>query len=136
MVVESGAFALALAWALSLAQTAAGGWGWRGGAALRGLAEGAALSAFATAALAFAALTCAFISSDFSVAAVAANSHTAKPLLYRVAGVWGNHEGSMLLWCLMLTGDGAAVAAFGRGVPDGRRTLVLALQGGLGVLFL
>ena len=50
----------------------------------------------------------AFVTSDFSVANVAENSHTAKPLLYKIAGVWGSHEGSMLLWCLALTGFGAA----------------------------
>ena len=62
-------------------------------------------------AIAFACLIHAFVTSDFSVANVAANSHTEKPLLYKVAGAWGSHEGSMLLWCLVLTGYGAAVGA-------------------------
>jgi cytochrome c-type biogenesis protein CcmF len=53
------------------------------------------------------------------VANVAQNSHTEKPLLYRVAGAWGSHEGSMLLWCLALTGYGAAAVAFGRSLPRG-----------------
>ena len=61
-------------------------------------------------AIGFAALIHAFVTSDFSVLNVAANSHTAKPLIYKIAGAWGSHEGSMLLWCLMLTGYGAAMA--------------------------
>ena len=86
-------------------------------------------------AIAFFALMDAFVRSDFSVANVAANSHTDKPLLYKVAGVWGSHEGSMLLWNLALTGFGASVALFGRGLPARLKSLVLASQGGLGVLF-
>jgi cytochrome c-type biogenesis protein CcmF len=136
VIVELGAFALVLALALSVVQASASALGWRGAAAVRGAGEGAAVAAFAAVLLAFAALTTAFVRSDFSLAVVAANSHTAKPLLYRVAGVWGNHEGSMLLWCLALTGYGAAVAVFGRELPAGLRTLVLAVQGALGALFL
>ena len=64
-------------------------------------------------AVAFGVLMHAFIVSDFSVANVAMNSHTEKPLLYRVAGTWGSHEGSILLWCLALTGFGAALAGLG-----------------------
>ena len=62
-------------------------------------------------ALAFAALMHAYVTSDFSVANVAENSHSLKPLLYKISGVWGNHEGSMLLWVLILALFGAAVAA-------------------------
>src|SRR6202022_3687083 len=72
--------------------------------------EGAAVASFVGVALAFGCLIHAFLASDFSVANVAANSHTEKPLLYKVAGAWGSHEGSMLLWCLALTGYGAAAA--------------------------
>jgi cytochrome c-type biogenesis protein CcmF len=136
VIVELGAFCLALALALSVVQTAAAGWGSRGDPALQGAGRGAALGAFAASAAAFLVLLWAFVVSDFSVAVVAANSHTEKPLLYRVAGTWGNHEGSMLLWCLMMTGYGAAVAAFGRGLPEALRTLVVAVQGALGTLFL
>ena len=137
MSVELGAFALVLALALSLAQAGASVWAWRSGdRRLAGAGEGAAVAAFLAALLAFLALTLAFVRSDFSVAAVAANSHTAKPLFYRVAGLWGNHEGSMLLWCLDLTGCGAAVALFGRNTPAGLRALVIASQGVLATLFL
>src|SRR5262249_58788672 len=86
--------------------------------------------------LAFAALTQAYVTSDFSVANVAANSHSAKPLVYKISGVWGNHEGSMLLWALILAVFGAAVALFGANLPDTLRARVLAIQALLGLGFL
>jgi cytochrome c-type biogenesis protein CcmF len=135
MTAELGAFALALALALSIGQSVLGFAGARR-PTLAGAGEGAALGAFLGVAAAFAALLAAFIASDFSVANVAANSHTAKPLLYKVAGAWGSHEGSMLLWCLILTGYGAAVAVFGKGLPARLKSRVLGVQGLLGVLFL
>jgi cytochrome c-type biogenesis protein CcmF len=134
---EFGAFVLILAFVLSLAQTGLSIAGRVGrDATLRGGGEGAALGAFLAVAAAFAALMHAFVTSDFSVANVAANSHTDKPLLYKVAAVWGSHEGSMLLWCLALTGFGAAVALFGRTLPAGLKALTVACQGALGVLFI
>jgi cytochrome c-type biogenesis protein CcmF len=137
MISEIGAFALILALALSVAQVGLSAAARvRRSAALAGAGEGAALGAFAAVAVAFAALMHAFIASDFSVANVAANSHSAKPLLYRIAGTWGSHEGSMLLWCLALTGFGAAVAGLGRDLPRGLRALTVATQGVLGTVFL
>jgi cytochrome c-type biogenesis protein CcmF len=137
MIAEIGAFALILALALSIAQVGLSAAArLRRSAALAGAGEGAALAAFAGVAVAFAALMHAFIVSDFSVTNVAANSHSAKPLLYRVAGTWGSHEGSMLLWCLALTGFGAAVAGLGRDLPRGLRSLTVATQGVLGSVFL
>jgi cytochrome c-type biogenesis protein CcmF len=137
MIAEIGAFALALALALSLTQAAASGLARaRRSAVLAGVGQGAAIAAFVAVAVAFAALMHAFVVSDFSVANVAANSHSEKPLLYRVAGTWGSHEGSMLLWCLALTGCGGAIAAFGRGIPRGLKALTLASQGVLGFVFL
>jgi cytochrome c-type biogenesis protein CcmF len=137
VIAELGAFSLILALVLSLAQTglAAAGRITRS-PALRGAGEGAALAAFLAVGAAFLALTVAFLRSDFSIAYVAANSHTAKPLLYKIAGVWGGHEGSLLLWCLALTGYGAAVAVGGRGLPANLKVSVVAVQGALGVLFL
>ena len=137
MIAEIGAFCLLLALALSLAQgglsaLAAG----RRSQSLGGAGEGAAVGAFIAIAIAFFALMDAFVRSDFSVANVAANSHTDKPLLYKIAGVWGSHEGSMLLWNLALTGFGAIVALTGRGLPARLKSLVLAVQGALGVLFI
>ena len=137
MTAELGAFALTLALALSIAQallSAAGGR--RRAPALTAAGEGAAFAAFLACAFAFACLIKAFVTSDFSVANVAANSHTAKPMLYKVAGAWGSHEGSMLLWCLVMTAYGAAVAAFGRHLPLRLKAYALATQGVLGVLFL
>ena len=137
MIVEIGAFSLALALALSVAQALVGGLArWRRSPVMAGAAQGAAIGASVALLVAFAALMYAFVTSDFSVANVAANSHTAKPLLYRVAGTWGSHEGSMLLWCLALTGCGAAVALYGRDLPAGLKTLTIAVQGLLGVVFL
>jgi cytochrome c-type biogenesis protein CcmF len=137
MITELGAFALVLALTLSVAQTglsAVGGA--RRSVALAGAGRGAAIAVFLAVAVAFACLIHAFVVSDFSVANVAANSHTAKPMLYKVAGAWGSHEGSMLLWCLVLTGYGAAVAVFGDSLPPRLRSYAIAIQGSLGVLFL
>jgi cytochrome c-type biogenesis protein CcmF len=137
MIVEAGAFALLLALALSVAQVALSTAARiRRSPAFAGAGEGAALGAFAAVAVAFAALMYAFVVSDFSVVNVAANSHTEKPLLYRVAGTWGNHEGSMLLWCLALTGFGAAIAGMGGNLPRGLRAVAVATQGALGTVFL
>jgi cytochrome c-type biogenesis protein CcmF len=137
MTAELGAFALALALALSIVQAVLSALGGRRRApALTAAGEGAAFAAFLATAIAFACLMHAFVTSDFSVSNVAANSHTAKPLLYKVAGTWGSHEGSMLLWCLVLTGYGAAVAGFGRHLPLRLKAYALATQGVLGVLFL
>lgn len=137
MIAELGNLSLALALAFSAAQVVLSALARvRGGRTLRGGGEGAALAAFVCTASAFAALTIAFLTSDFSVAYVAANSHTQKALLYKIAGVWGGHEGSLLLWCLALTGYGAAVALTGTRLPRNLKALVVASQGVLGVLFL
>jgi cytochrome c-type biogenesis protein CcmF len=136
MINELGQFALLLALALSLAQAGLSIAGrLRRDAALIGAGEGAALGAFAAIVVAFAALIHAFVTSDFSVVNVFDNSHTAKPLIYKIAGAWGSHEGSMLLWCLMLTGYGAAMALSGR-LPFGLKASAVAAQGLLGVLFI
>ncbi len=135
MSVELGQFALVLAFCLSIAQAvlsfAARA---RRDATLAGAGEGAALAAFLTVAAGFAALIHAFVTSDFSVVNVAENSHTEKPLIYKIAGAWGSHEGSMLLWCFALTGYGA-VLALSRGLPAGLKSLTVAVQGVLGALF-
>ncbi|MDJ0935360.1 MAG: cytochrome c biogenesis protein CcsA, partial [Kiloniellales bacterium] len=85
---------------------------------------------------AFLALMQAYVVSDFSLANVAQNSHSAKPMLYKVTGVWGNHEGSMLLWILILALFGAAVAAFGGNLPPTLRARVLSIQAWIAVGFL
>ena len=137
MIAELGVFALILALAFAVAQMALSGAGRvRRSTVLAAAGEGAALASFAGVALAFGCLIHAFVTSDFSVANVAANSHTEKPLLYKVAGAWGSHEGSMLLWCLALTGYGAAAVVFGRSLPRGLKASMVAVQGGLGAIFL
>jgi cytochrome c-type biogenesis protein CcmF len=99
-------------------------------------AEPAATAQFVLLAYAFAALTYAFVTSDFSLRIVTMNSHTLKPMLYKVTGVWGNHEGSLLLWCLILALFGAMAAWFGGNLPERLRARVLAVQGSVGVAFL
>ena len=105
-------------------------------ARLMAVAEPAALCQLALSPFAFLALMHAYVTSDFSVANVSANSHSAKPLLYNISGVWGNHEGSMLLWVLILALFGAAVAAFGRNLPPTLKANVLAVQASIAVAFL
>jgi cytochrome c-type biogenesis protein CcmF len=116
MTGEIGQIALCLALALSLVCGGTGLLGAQpGGGSARGIANGAAIGMFVFVALAFGALEVAFITSDFSVLDVASNSHTAKPLIYKITGVWGNHEGSMLLWVLVLAVYSAAIAFAQRG---------------------
>ena len=99
------------------------------------LAQPAAVAQFTLTAFSFLTLTAAFVRSDFSVALVAANSHSAKPLLYKVSGVWGNHEGSMLLWVLVLTFFGMLVACCGSRLPARLKALVLAVQSSISAAF-
>src|SRR5689334_10142615 len=108
----------------------------RGQVAWIALANNTALAQLALVALAFGALVHAYVTSDFSVLNVVENSHSMKPLLYKVTGVWGNHEGSMLLWVLILSLFGAAVAWFGDNLPPALRARVLAVQGMIGAGFL
>ena len=85
---------------------------------------------------AFILLILAFLTSDFSVALVANHSHTDKPWLYKVSGAWGNHEGSMLLWVLIMAIYGAAMALFGQSLPAPLRARAIAIQGLVGAGFL
>ena len=136
MTGELGQLALSFALALALVMTVAGLAGARDGAEpARAVALGAASGLFVFVALAFGALTYASIVSDFSLLNVAENSHTLKPLIYKISGVWGNHEGSMLLWVLVLAIYSAAIAWSRRG---GVRltSAALGVQGLLAVAFL
>ena len=111
MTGELGQLALCLALALSLVQAFSGFTGAsRANLRLMAMGRGAALGSFVFIALAFFTLMFAYVTSDFSVSAVAENSHTAKPLIYKISGVWGNHEGSMILWLLILGIYSAAIA--------------------------
>jgi cytochrome c-type biogenesis protein CcmF len=137
MIVEIGHFALVLALVLAIVQTGAP----MLGAARRDtrlMATGGplALAQLLCVAIAFGALTAAYLGSDFSVRNVWENSHTTKPLLYKLTGVWGNHEGSLLLWVLILAVFGASIPAFGRHLPSRLKANVIGVQGSISVAFL
>ena len=137
MIVELGHYALCLALALSLVQTLAPIFGARrGDVGLMNVGAHAAVAQFIAVAVAFAALANAYLRSDFSVSGVFENSHSAMPLIYKFSGVWGNHEGSMLLWSLILAAFGAIVALFGRALPPALRADALGVQGLIGAAFL
>ncbi len=135
MSVELGHFALVLSAAIALGQSVIGFAFWRNGGRITAYVRYAAILHFLLIAAAFIALVQAFVLSDFSVALAYGYSHTLQPLLYKITSVWGNHEGSMLLWVLVLALFGAAVAVFGRNLPDDLLALVLAVQGALGAAF-
>ncbi len=136
MTGEIGQLALCLALALSLVQAGAGLWSARSSAAVsRSLAFSTALGFFVFVVLAFAALTYGFVTSDFSILDVAQNSHTLKPLVYKITGVWGNHEGSMLLWVLVLAVYTALIAVWRRG-GDKLAATALGVMGLLAAAFL
>ncbi|MGY2047097.1 heme lyase CcmF/NrfE family subunit [Methylobacterium sp. JK268] len=137
MLIEAGHYALALALALSLAQAVMPVWAARArDPVLRGVAVPAALASFCCIAFAFVALTLAHVTSDFSVQNVFENSHSLKPLVYKISGVWGNHEGSMLLWVLILTLFGAIVALARDAVPPVLRANTLGVQATITFVFL
>ncbi|HZH53290.1 MAG TPA: heme lyase CcmF/NrfE family subunit [Microvirga sp.] len=137
MLVEAGHFALALALGLSLIQFVVPLWGARANdPVLMAVAPASALAVFACLSFAFLALTVAYVTSDFSVLNVVQNSHSTKPMIYKISGVWGNHEGSMLLWILILTLFGAVVALARNTVPIKLQANTLAVQGLVTVAFL
>ena len=136
MLIELAHFALILAFIVAIAQMivpmigAQKGWaGWMA------FADPAANSQLILTGFSFAVLMHAFIVSDFSVALVYGNSHTDKPLLYKISGVWGNHEGSMLLWVLILALFGASAVWFGGNLPVTLKARVLAVQASVSVAF-
>ncbi|MBX9925630.1 MAG: heme lyase CcmF/NrfE family subunit, partial [Hyphomicrobiaceae bacterium] len=137
MIVELGHFALVLALVVALFQTTVPAYGARiGNTRLMETADTAALLQAGLLALSFAALTYAYVTSDFSVANVATNSHSTKPLIYKISGVWGNHEGSMLLWVLILSVFGAIVAVFGTNLPRPFKSITLSVQASVALAFL
>ncbi len=137
MIPEAGHFALIVALLVALAQGTVPLVGaWRGDGALMSFARSAAVAQFALVALAFACLAYSFVTSDFSVELVAQHSNTQLPLHYRFAATWGSHEGSLLLWMLMLTGWALAVALRSASLPAPFVARVLAVMGLVGVGFL
>ena len=137
MTAELGHYALVLALVLALFQASVPIIGARrNDPVLMAIAGPTAVAQFCFIAVAFAALTMCYVRSDFSVVNVFENSHSAKPLIYKITGVWGNHEGSMLLWVLILSVFGALVALFGGNLPARLRANVLAVQSWIAVAFL
>ncbi len=136
MIVEVGHFALILALLVAVAQMVLPIWGAQvRDARLMAVGDSAAVAQLGLLTISFLALMHAYVTSDFSVANVTVNSHSDKPLIYRISGVWGNHEGSMLLWVLILALFGAAVAVFGRNLPVTLRANVLGVQASIAVAF-
>jgi len=137
MAAEIGQLALILAFVLALVQASAPLIGAaRRDPALMALGRAAALLQMLFVGLAFASLAAAYLANDFSVALVAEHSNTAQPWIYRLAGTWGSHEGSMVLWVLILAVYGAGVALFGGGLRETLQARVLAVQGMIGAAFL
>ena len=137
MIAELGHFALIVALLLALTQSALSLYG-----AARNIpnfiavARPAAAGQFVFVAIAFCALGWSFVQNDFSVLNVASNSNSALPLQYRIAATWGSHEGSLLLWVLMLSGWMVAVAAFSRSLPDDMVARILGVMGLISIGFL
>ncbi|WP_170363531.1 heme lyase CcmF/NrfE family subunit [Ruegeria arenilitoris] len=136
MITELGHFALILAFMVAIVQTVVP----LIGAAKRWpswmlFSEPAAIAQCLLTGFAFAALVWAFATSDFSLRIVVENSHSLKPMLYKISGTWGNHEGSMLLWVLIVALFGATAALFGQGLPPTLKARVLAMQAAIGVAF-
>jgi cytochrome c-type biogenesis protein CcmF len=137
MIAEFGHFLLILGFAVSIIGAVAPLVGaHKGWADWMGVATPAATALFALCLGAFAALTWSFVTTDLSVELVATNSHILKPMLYKITGVWGNHEGSLLLWVLILALFGALVAWFGDNVPAPLKARALAVQNMISAGFL
>jgi cytochrome c-type biogenesis protein CcmF len=136
VIAELGHYALVLALGLALVQACVPIIGARrNDPVLMAVAVPTAVAQFCFVALSFAALVACYVRSDFSVVNVFENSHSAKPLIYKITGVWGNHEGSMLLWVLILSVYGALVALFGSNLPARLRANVLGVQSLIAVAF-
>jgi cytochrome c-type biogenesis protein CcmF len=136
MIAELGNYALVLALVVALVQSVVPLYGARRrDAVLMGVAEPTALAQFGFVAFSFAALVACYVMSDFSVATVFDNSHSTMPLIYKFTSVWGNHEGSMLLWVLILALFGALVAGFGGNIPATLKATVLSVQSWVAAAF-
>jgi len=137
VIVELGHFLLALALGTALIQALVPVVGTlRGDARLMQVATTGALATLLLVALSYGALTWAYVTSDYSVVTVWENSHSQMPMVYKISGVWGNHEGSMLLWLLILVFFSGLVALFGRNLPAILKANVLVVQGWIASAFL
>jgi len=137
MIAEVGLFALVLALFVAAVQATVPLIGAaRGDTAWMNVDRPAAFAQFCLVTLSFGALIWLHVTSDFSVLNVVNNSHTEKPLIYKISGTWGNHEGSMMLWTFILVLYGMAVSVFGRDLPPGLRARALSVQGMIAFAFL
>ncbi|WP_424810762.1 heme lyase CcmF/NrfE family subunit [Roseococcus sp. YIM B11640] len=137
MIPELGHFALILAAMLAVAQSVLPLVGaQRGDARMMGSAAPLAVAGLLAVLAAFAALMWSYATNDTTVSNVVANSHSLKPLIYKLSGTWGNHEGSMVLWALVLALCSASVAVFGRGLPSALQARVIAVLGTISIGFL
>jgi cytochrome c-type biogenesis protein CcmF len=137
MIPELGHFALIIALCLSLLLSVIPLWGaWQRNVTAMALAPGLSLGVLCFVSIAFACLAWAFMTDDFSVKVVASNSNSLLPMMYKFSALWGNHEGSLLLWALILAFWTAAVAVFSRELPLLMLSRVLAIMGAVGVGFL
>ncbi|MEH6610602.1 MAG: heme lyase CcmF/NrfE family subunit [Halioglobus sp.] len=137
MIPELGHFALIIGFCLALLLSSIPLWGaWRGNRVAIGLAPGLAVGVLVFSAISFACLALSFLGDDFSVAVVAANSNSLLPPMYKFSAVWGNHEGSLLLWILILSVWLAAVATFSSQLPSVVLARVLSVMGIISVGFM
>jgi len=137
MAAEIGHFSLLVAFLISITQSVLPLIGaHRSDAGFMSFANWAAVTKLFSLSLAFGCLIYSFLISDFSLAVVAANSNSAMPTIYKISAVWGNHEGSLLLWVLILAIFGASVALFGGNLPDTLKARVIAVQGMIATGFL
>ncbi|MCS6329484.1 MAG: heme lyase CcmF/NrfE family subunit [Nitrospira sp.] len=136
MIPEIGLYGLVLAFALALIQATVPICGVRmRDPVLMGVAGATAVAQCAFVALSFGALVASYVASDFSVLGVAENSHSSMPLIYKITSVWGNHEGSMLLWVFILAIFGALVSVFGGNLPSTLKANALAVQACIAAAF-
>ena len=137
MTAELGHMALILGFCVALFQAVIPLVGaHRNDARMMEFGDRAAVGQFVLLAFSFLALTSVFLTSDFSVKLAALHSHSDKPLLYKITGVWGNHEGSILLWVLMMAGYGAVVPVLGKTLPPSLKARAIAIQALVGAGFL
>ena len=130
MIPELGHFALALAVAFAATQMILPMWGaHKRDARLMAAAPALAFGQLIALASAYGCLVWSAVVDDFSVLNIAENSHSLKPMIYKISGTWGNHEGSILLWCLILGFCGAAAGLFGRNLPSSLRARVIGVLG-------
>ena len=135
MLIELGHYALVLAFVLAVSQAIIGLIYWRDEGRAASFVRQSAIWQFVLVSISFIILVYAFVVSDFSLSLAYQNSYSLQPLLYKITSVWGNHEGSILLWVLILVLFSAAVAVFGRDLPIQLRTLVLSIQGIMAAAF-